>query len=205
MEKAACMSKTPSSPDNSMIAQRIDVTSYIKIDTISTTTNPTCRSACPCDCHIPLQGTSPRWLRGLLGVAFFKFTSVPSFNRRPCNYGHCHQGSNGTGALHFRYFFPTWLLPIGIEVAASWQSLSGIGGNWSLRIPKVINDCDATRCLWDALLDESLFEVEKIMIQYEMRGFDMLLCETKQEPMSLLNVSAWSISLNRRLISKVGY
>jgi len=190
------MSKTPSSPDNSMIAQRIDATSYIKIDTISTTTNRTCRSACPCDCHIPLQGSSPRWLRGLLGVAFFKFTSVPSFNRRPCNYGHCHQGSNGAGALRFRYFFPTWLLPIGIEIAASWHSLSGVEGTWSLKIPQVINDDDATRRLEYAFLYHSPLGIEKVMIQYEIRGFDMLLFENMQEPMSLLNVSAGSASLN---------
>jgi len=190
MEKAACMSTTPSSTDNTVVGHRTDVTSYIEIETIRTTTHRTCRSSCPCDCHTPLRGTTPKWLRGLLGVAFFNFTSVPSLNRRPCNYGHCLQGSNESRALRLRYFFPAWLLPIGIEVAASWQSLSGVGGTWSLKIPQVINDNDATACLENALLHRSLLEIEKVMIQYEIRGFDMLLCENKLEPMSLLTVSA---------------
>ena len=95
MEKAACMGTMSSTTDDTLVDQQINVTSYVKIETLATTTNRTCKSSCPCDCHVPCQGTTPRWLRGLIGSAFFSFNSVPLLNRRPCNYGHCCQSSSG--------------------------------------------------------------------------------------------------------------
>ena len=187
MEKAACVSTAPSSMNNTMTAQRIDVTSYVKIETIETATNRTCRSSCPCDCHVPCQGTTPRWLRGLIGAAFYKFTSVPLLNRRTCNYGHCRQTSNGTGSLHFRYFFPTWLLPLGIEVAASWRSLGGVGGTWSLKIPRVITDPIPLNQLCQAILSGATLDVQRMMRLYGVNIVDMLMYN--QEPQSFLNVS----------------
>lgn len=187
MEKAACMSTISSTTDNTTIDQN-DFTSYVKIETKETATNRTCRSSCPCDCHVPCQGTTPRWLRCLIGVAFFKFTSAPLLNRRSCNYGLCHQKSNGTGSLYFRYLFPIWLLPLGIEVAASWRSLGGVGGTWSLKIPRVITDYWPGRELRRAIAYGTVLDMQRAMQLYGVKSIDMLL--SGQEPESFLEVSA---------------
>jgi len=181
------MGTMSSTTDDTLVDQQINVTSYVKIETLATTTNRTCRSSCPCDCHVPCQGTTPRWLRGLIGVAFFKFTSAPLLNRRSCNYGHCHQSSNATGSLHFRYFFPVWLLSLGIEVAASWRSLGGVGGTWSLKIPRVITDPIPIYQLCQAKLSGATIDVQRMMRLYGVNIVDMLMYN--QEPQSFLNVS----------------
>jgi len=191
MEKAACVSTAPSSMNNTMTAQRIDVTSYVKIETIETATNRTCRSLCPCDCHVPCQGTTPRWLRGLIGAAFYKFTSVPLLDRRTCNYGHCRQTSNGTGSLQFRYFFPTWLLPLGIEVAGSWRSLGGIGGTWSLKIPRVITDASLNHALRRAIILGIVLDLQRIMQLFKVKSIDMVVTPPLQ-PESFLQVRTFS-------------
>lgn len=182
------MGTMSSTTDDTLVDQQINVTSYVKIETLATTTNRTCRSSCPCDCHVPCQGTTPRWLRGLIGVAFFKFTSAPLLNRRSCNYGHCHQSSNATGSLHFRYFFPVWLLSLGIEVAASWRSLGGVGGTWSLKIPRVITDYWPGRELRRAIAYGTVLDMQRAMQLYGVKSIDMLL--SGQEPESFLEISA---------------
>lgn len=193
MEKAACRSTISSITDGTMIDQQTKCNSHIKIETIEATTDRTCKSSGPCDCHIPLVATTPRWLRGVIGAAFFKFASVPLLNRRLCNYGRCRHNSNGTGALRFQYFLPTWLLPMGTEFAACWRSLGGIGGVWSLEIPQVVDDNFVHWSLTSALRNGAVVEVQRMMEHYGVWGFDMLTT-LYREPISPLTVSARSSS-----------
>ena len=182
------MSTVSSTTDNAMVDQNV-ITSYVKIETMETATTRTCKSSCPCDCHVTLEGVTPRWLRGLVGAAFFKFNSAPLLNRRRCNYAHCQPNLNGTGSLRFRYFFPTWFLPLGAEVAGSWRSLGGVGGTWSLRIPRLVTDRFLKFSLLCAVRHGTVMEVQHVMERDGVRAFDMLWYAS-DEPMSFLTVSA---------------
>ena len=97
-----------------------------------------CRSRCPCQCHIPCQGQSPQWLRGLIGAVLYNFTGAPLLNKRTCNFTLCRNEASKTGTMHIQYAFPVWVLPIAIELNASWRCLKGIGGSWSLKVPRFI-------------------------------------------------------------------
>ena len=64
---------------------------------------------------------------------------------------------------------------MGIEVAASWQSLSGVGGNWSLKIPRIITDGNAHTDLIEALRVSTVIGVQQVMEKYMIQGIDLLL------------------------------
>jgi hypothetical protein len=96
-----------------------------------------CRKSCICQCHIPFQGETPRWLRGLLGNLFFSFTGTPVLNHRSCNISSCGADPGSGGAVKFRYTFPTWILSKSIHVIGDWTDLTGMGAVWSFQIPQM--------------------------------------------------------------------
>lgn len=97
-----------------------------------------CKKTCPCQCHVPLQGETPRWLRGLFGDLFFSFTGTPVLNHRSCNVKSCGASPESGGAVHVRYTFPTWIFSRGIHVIGDWTDLTGMEAVWSFRVPQVI-------------------------------------------------------------------
>jgi hypothetical protein len=109
--------------------------SYVSIET---NVLRRCIKQCPCQCHIPMQGSTSQWLKGIIGTAFFRCVGTPLLNHRSCNFTKCENRSHSIGSARFRYLFPIWLLPTGIEFAASWGALGGIGGTWSLRLPRAV-------------------------------------------------------------------
>jgi hypothetical protein len=146
--------------------------SFLSIQT--TTWQRTCVPRCPCQCHIPFQGGTPRWLRGLIGGLFFSFTGTPGLNRRSCNFVNCGSRHGRTGALHFQYLFPAWLLPLGVEITSSWRDLGGFGGSWSLKIPRLITDGYINHRLGVLLMHSPISELIQFMELHEIAPTDIL-------------------------------
>lgn len=148
-------------------------TSYVKIETKST--NQNCKARCPCHCHVPLKGSTPTWLRGMIGTTFFNLTSVPPLNRRSCNFNHCGQKDGSTGVIRFQYYFPSWLLPLGIAFTASCSSLNGASGTWTLRIPRTFTDGDCLLQLYKILRRGTVSDFCKAMDHDGMKSHDLIL------------------------------
>jgi hypothetical protein len=131
-----------------------------------------CQLQCPCQCHKSTRAVTPRWLQGLIGTAFVNFTGTPVFNQRSCNIKSCESDPRKEGSARFQYYFPAWLLSVGIELTASWRSVSGIGGSWSLKIPQTIRDpVIYNKLLW-TMQGGSLLDLRRTMNDYHVRAFD---------------------------------
>jgi hypothetical protein len=146
----------------------LHIKDYIRMDTKSLSRN--CAPRCSCQCHIPFQRATPRWLQGLIGVAFVNSVGTPLLNHRSCNLSSC--GDNRFGCIHFSYLFPCRLLKFGIQLAASWNFVSGVGGTWTLRIPRIIDDGDMRIGLVSTMRLNSICGVQKFMAKYSIRPFD---------------------------------
>jgi hypothetical protein len=156
--------------------------SYVSIET---NVLSRCINQCPCQCHIPIRGSTPQWLKGIIGTAFFKFVGTPLLNHRSCNFAKC-ENRHSTGSARFRYLFPTWLLPTGIEFAASWSALGGIGGTWSLRLPRAITGGNI-HILFHWIIEEcSVQEFRRAMVDRGVRAIDVF---PGRHRTSLLSVS----------------
>jgi hypothetical protein len=156
-------------PKNQQLAPRRP--SYVSIET--NVLSNRCTKQCPCQCHIPMQGSTPQWLKGIIGTAFFKFVGTPLLNHRSCNFAKCENQPHCAGFTRFRYFFPTWLLPKGIEFAVSWGALGGISGTWSLRLPRAFVG-DITYILLQRLVQESsVQEFRRAMVDRGVRAIDV--------------------------------
>lgn len=131
---------------------------------------PRCRSKCPCQCHIRLRGSTPRWLRGLIGTVFYDLSGVPIINRRACNFALCRGATNGSARVE--YVLPTWILPCAIEATTSWHTLSGAGGTWSLRVPQYINNTKVCNEFHTLAKRGTVAEFQVLMSVSEMRAFD---------------------------------
>lgn len=146
-------------------------TNWIKIETKALSRK--CPQKCPCQCHVPLERTTPKWLQGLIGVAFVRFVGTPLLNHRSCDFRNCGSHASKMGSIRYSYRFPTWLLQTGIDFTASWCCLSGVGGNWSLRIPQTITRLNVANKMVQAMKYSSVIEVRRIMQSYGVRAFDI--------------------------------
>ena len=177
---------------------KLSQTDHTFLQIRATPVSQRCRSGCPCQCHIVCQGQSPQWLRGLIGAALYNFTGVPLLNKRTCNFTLCRNEASKTGTMHIQYAFPTWVFPIAIEMTASWRCLRGIGGSWSLKIPRFIDSHHLwnrfRRCLRIGTM-EDLLELMQITT---VRPFDIFL-----DDQTLLVVSQSSQQLSRSLMGQV--
>jgi hypothetical protein len=163
----------PSGPNDS------SVQSYINIGTKPL--SRTCPRKCPCQCHVPVKAATPRWLRGLIGVAFVNFTGTPLLNHRSCNFKNCDMSIHGSGSVRFSYLFPTWLLRTGVDFTVSWRDVSGIGGTWSLKMPRMITDTQLFHRIRFAIEHDSTVEFERLMAVHGVRAFDSF------EPIAMLS------------------
>ena len=146
-----------------------------------------CRSGCPCQCHIVCQGQSPQWLRGLIGAILYNFTGAPLLNKRTCNFTLCRNGASKAGTMHIQYAFPAWVLPIAIEMTASWRCLRGIGGSWSLKLPRFIDSTHFWRMYIWCLEKGTVEDLLEMMQTTGVRPFDIF-----RNDQTLLTVSELS-------------
>jgi hypothetical protein len=175
-----CNTSDPFDPDAP------NVQSYVKIETKPL--SRVCPRRCPCQCHVPSKAATPRWLRGLIGVAFIGFTGIPLLNYRSCNFKNCGHDRNGSGSVRFSYYFPTWLLRMGIEFTASWRDVSGIGGSWNLKMPQIINDAVIYNRISFAIEYDSVVEVQRLMAKYRVRAFDSFSSFSMQNPLDVRTI-----------------
>lgn len=129
---------------------------------------------CPCQCHIAYEGTSPRWLRGLLGAAFVKSSGLPVLGRRACNISRCYSHSARIGSLHVQYVFPVWFLQLAVEATTTWSGLSGINGTWTFRIPRILQDSGLYNDLLSCLQSGDSEDLMKFMTREGIRSFDVI-------------------------------
>ena len=192
LERIASSMPIPRSPSTNML-QRLNSenqqlawrpSSYISIETDFL--GKTCVPRCPCQCHIPVQGSTPQWLKGVIGTAFFRFVGTPLLNHRACDFNQCGKQFNGGGSVRFQYLFPTWLLPFGVALSASWCSLNGIGGTWSLKIPRAVYGQHKSNVFLWIIEQGTAKEFHEAMVSWNIRAIDLLL---GHQPTSLLSVS----------------
>jgi hypothetical protein len=134
-----------------------------------------CQRRCPCQCHIAYEGSSPRWLRGLLGAAFVKTSGLPVLGRRTCNISRCYSHSSRSGALHVQYVFPMWFLQLAVEATTTWSGLSGINGTWTFRIPRVLQKFGLYYSLTKCIRSGNSGDIMKFMTREGIRPFDIVV------------------------------
>ncbi|KAF2271341.1 ankyrin [Westerdykella ornata] len=132
-----------------------------------------CPKGCPCRCHIPLQASTPRWLHGLVGNLFVSLTGTQGSKWRPCDYYRCVAGKQGTGSLRFRYMFPPWVVPAGLDLACAWSSLRSAGALWTLSVPKWITD------------EETITQLRRLTRKDDLDGLKQLMYHRKLNPLDL--------------------
>jgi hypothetical protein len=133
-----------------------------------------CQHRCLCQCHIAYEGSSPRWLRGLLGAAFIKTSGLPLLGRRTCNTSRCYSHSARSGSLHIQYVFPMWFLQLAVEATTTWSGLSGINGTWTFRIPRVLQENGLYDDLLVCLQSGNSGDLMKFMTRKGIRSFDII-------------------------------
>lgn len=193
-----CPSTTIQGPHSTNANDNLSIESYIQI--VTKPLSRTCRPRCYCQCHVPFQTGTPRWLRSLIGVAFVNSVGTPLLGYRSCNLTTCRDARSGS--VEFTYLFPCWLLKLGIKFTASWEALSGFGGAWSLRIPRIIDDGDLRVSLVHAMRINDVLDVQKFMAKHSIRPFDSFSWGSQ----SLFTVSlVEAVPLASLLIQPVGY
>ena len=89
-----------------------------------------------------------------------------------------------------QYTLPTWALPVAIEVAATWHSLSGINGTWTLRTLRVLNRDQLYAKLACAVRFGSVMDCRMIMDEYGMQAFDVIDTNSTYDEQTLFAVSS---------------
>lgn len=74
--------------------------------------------------------------------------------------------------MRLSYLFPAWLLRSSIDFTASWSSLSGVSGTWSLKVPRTVDDGAIYMSLFNAVDRHSVLETRRIMDTFGIRAFD---------------------------------
>lgn len=144
---------------------------YVMIRTKSF--DKSCYEPCPCQCHIPVQGTSPRWLRGMIGSLFLNFTGTPLVNHRSCNAPKCGTRHRGRGSIHFQYFFPRWLLPMGVEITGTWRDVMSTAATWSIQVPRVVTDLKICDELFSLVESRSVLELQQYLVENKIALIDL--------------------------------
>lgn len=146
-------------------------TTYIRPET--SPINQRCQHRCPCQCHVPYEASSPRWLQGLLGAAFVRTSGFPVFGRHTCNFLRCVSNATRSGSLNIQYMFPTWFLQLAIETTATWRSLNGINGTWTLKVPRVIDDDFVYSQVLRCIRFGNSIDLLKLMARNGIRPYDI--------------------------------
>lgn len=68
---------------------------------------------------------------------------------------------------------PLWALPYAIESTSTWQTLGGIAGTWTLKIPQIItNEALVGKFIW-CLRYGTMADFQQTMSVSNMRAFDI--------------------------------
>lgn len=94
-----------------------------------------CTSYCKCQCHRHSRLQTPTWLRSILGTLFLESNRKSLLGPRKCDLEACAGAPDSTRMI---YIFPQWLLLRALFVAASRDSLTGIGSSIHLRVPRLV-------------------------------------------------------------------
>ncbi|KAK1832451.1 ankyrin repeat-containing domain protein [Podospora conica] len=120
----------------------LDMTSVIE----TSYSTAKCQDICPCQCHAVKRIGTPTWLKSVIGTLFYSYSGTPLMGRAPCNYIPCQQ--SGAVGTRFNYHFPTWIVKRAVSVSLTRHNLCGIGGSWTISIPKTLSDGDPVwRCI----------------------------------------------------------
>ncbi|KAJ4011039.1 hypothetical protein NW766_007671 [Fusarium irregulare] len=133
-----------STPDSAITDTAAEVEPFKRERSLSTTTTLVsvattkavtgCDYPCPCQCHIRSSYETPTWLKTAFGVLFASYAGSPVWGRQPCNYRPCMR--SGASQTSYTWHFPTWMIAKAVAFSFSRSSLTGLGGSWSLHIPK---------------------------------------------------------------------
>jgi hypothetical protein len=88
---------------------------------------------CPCQCHIRIQGRTPRWMSAIIGSLFYSYQLRPCVQVRSCSLPRCCQKTPSSS--YFTYYFPTWAVRKAL-VLSSWNDLNGRNASWDIKIPR---------------------------------------------------------------------
>lgn len=92
-----------------------------------------------------------------------------------------------SGSLHVQYVFPKWFLQLAIETTATWSSLSGTSGTWTLKIPRIVQKQGLYHNLFRCLRKGDPNDVMKFMTGEGIRPFDIIIDQNLE--MTALEVS----------------
>ncbi|KAI2465604.1 ankyrin [Annulohypoxylon bovei var. microspora] len=138
-----------------------------------------CEDFCPCNCHLRKTGATPSWLRGVIGSVFYSYTGSPIFGRRPCNYLPCKRA--GKREHQYTYHFPTWMLARSVSMYFTRTHLAGVGGSWTLSIPKALSDVHP---IWRFINYGTVPQVAEMLPKYGIAP-----CDVNKDGKSLLHFS----------------
>ncbi|KAH8905219.1 ankyrin [Coniochaeta sp. PMI_546] len=100
-----------------------------------------CKITCNCQCHKTVAVGSPPMLSGILGKLLIGYNSIPSWKTRTCDHPKCRQ--NSSSRLQLTYLFPLWMLQRGLAISLSWDSLTGVGADIHIAMPRVVASDDS--------------------------------------------------------------
>ena len=101
-------------------------------------------------------------------------------SRSPCNYVPCKHIS--TLGSRFSYHFPSWLVRRALSASFIRHNIVGIGGSWTISIPKMITDEDP---IWRCINYGTAVEVAGLLAQGRVNA-----CDMNKDGKSLLHVRA---------------
>ncbi|KAK1635171.1 ankyrin repeat-containing domain protein, partial [Colletotrichum phormii] len=102
---------------------------------VQTVVHRKCTPYCKCQCHHYSRLQTPTWLRLIFGTLFLEYNNKSLLGPRKCDLQDC-AGAPATSRMI--YIFPRWLLLRALFVAASRESLTGVGSSIRLRMPRLI-------------------------------------------------------------------
>lgn len=126
-------------------------------------TSRRCDVTCNCQCHKTSAIGSPHMLSGILGKLLIAYNSIPSWRARTCDHPKCRRHS--PGRFNLTYMFPRWMLRRGLAFYLSWDSVTGVGADIYLAIPRVVAD-DAW--VWRAINTSNIAWLQKRMARKEV-------------------------------------
>ncbi|KXH40335.1 hypothetical protein CNYM01_09109 [Colletotrichum nymphaeae SA-01] len=172
-----------------------------------------CTSYCKCQCHRHSRLQTPTWLRLILGTLFLEFNRNSLLGPRKCDLKTCDGGPDSTRMI---YIFPQWFLLRALFVAASRDSLTGIGSSIHLRIPRIIPRDQMISIVYNfdidwikrgiinsTVLPTDVDEDGNSLLMISLRDVNLTLSEFLVEqgwPLHTENVTRWTAASRSRML-----
>lgn len=134
---------------------------------VETSVQRSCTGFCKCTCHRPTTLSSPKWLRGLIGLLFIGYSGIPLPNRnsRPCSENLCRK--NSSSLLKVNYYFPPWFLSRMIALRDRWTPTDS--HMLTVRTPRVVHNLP----LFVAVQEGNLAQIQMLFAQGKASPFDV--------------------------------